>query len=182
MRPPRNEAGLIEGAFREFPGRGRDRIGNPTHRTRGADTIAPPAALRLGQICRYSSELQDASSIEQQQRKCREEANRNQHDLRPELEFADHAVSGTRIDRDGFQAMLAAARDSKFRVLYFENLSRLARGDIHPKMARTTSPPLTVTSSLRLLCMMYSSCWSMPNACRIVAWRSFGDTGLSTAA
>ena len=76
---------------------------------------------------RYSSDLQDDSSIEQQQRKCRELAARNGHDLRAEFEFADRAVSGTRIDRDGFQAMLAAARDRRFDVLYFESLSRLAR-------------------------------------------------------
>ncbi|HVL14985.1 MAG TPA: recombinase family protein [Gemmata sp.] len=76
---------------------------------------------------RYSSDLQDDSSIEQQQRKCRELATRNGHDLRAEFEFADRAVSGTRIDRDGFQAMLAAARDRRFDVLYFESLSRLAR-------------------------------------------------------
>ncbi|MFO0825905.1 MAG: recombinase family protein [Gemmataceae bacterium] len=76
---------------------------------------------------RYSSDLQDASSIEQQQRKCREAAAQNDHDLKTEFEFADSAMSGTRVDRAGLQAMLAAAREGRFRVLYFESLSRLAR-------------------------------------------------------
>ncbi|MDB5313471.1 MAG: hypothetical protein JWO38_7673 [Gemmataceae bacterium] len=76
---------------------------------------------------RYSSDQQDASSIDQQRRKCREKAVENGHDLRPELEFADEAMSGTRVDRGGFQGLLAAARDRKFQVLYFESLSRMAR-------------------------------------------------------
>ncbi|MCE9564897.1 MAG: recombinase family protein [Planctomycetes bacterium] len=76
---------------------------------------------------RYSSDLQDASSIEQQQRKCQEAATKNDHDLKVEFEFADCAMSGTRVDREGFQAMLAAARERRFSVLYFESLSRLAR-------------------------------------------------------
>lgn len=70
---------------------------------------------------------QDASSIDQQRRKCREKAAANGHDLRPAFEFADEAVSGTRPDRTGLQAMLAAARDRRFGVLYVESLSRLAR-------------------------------------------------------
>jgi len=76
---------------------------------------------------RYSSDMQDASSIEQQQRKCREQAERNGHAIQSAFEFKDHAVSGTRVDRNGFQAMLKAAREKQFEVLYFESLSRLAR-------------------------------------------------------
>ena len=44
-----------------------------------------------------------------------------------EFEFKDEAVSGTKVDRDGLQRMLEAARSRQFSVLYFENLSRLAR-------------------------------------------------------
>ncbi len=91
------------------------------------DDDAPGVGTLAASYARYSSDLQDASSIEQQQRKCREEATRNGHDLRTEFEFADRAVSGTRVDREGFQALLAAARERRFGVLYFESLSRLAR-------------------------------------------------------
>ena len=76
---------------------------------------------------RFSSDLQDESSIIQQQRKCRERAESNNHQLRPEFEFSDEAVSGTVRRRDGLDQMLQAASDGKFGVLYLFSLSRLAR-------------------------------------------------------
>lgn len=79
---------------------------------------------------RYSSDLQDESSIEQQQRKCRERAITDGVGLSPEFEFADKAVSGTKRIREGLSAMLNAARDRLFNVLYFESLSRLARESV----------------------------------------------------
>jgi site-specific DNA recombinase len=47
-----------------------------------------------------------------------------------ELEFADAAVSGTKRERDGINAMLAAAAEGRFRCLFFYNLSRLARESV----------------------------------------------------
>jgi len=85
------------------------------------------AGAAAASYSRYSSNLQDDSSIDQQQRKCRDAAAANGHDLRAEFEFADHAVSGSRPDRKGLLAMLAAAKAGGFGVLYFESLSRLAR-------------------------------------------------------
>lgn len=99
----------------------------PRARARRRDDGDPTGGEVAASYARYSSDQQDASSIDQQQRKCRDNAAANGHDLRPELEFADEAVSGTRPDRAGLQAMLAAARDRRFGVLYFESLSRLAR-------------------------------------------------------
>lgn len=92
-----------------------------------------PRGARLDQsnaaasYARFSSDLQDSSSITQQQRKCRDKAQENGHDIPADLEFADEAVSGTKRDRDGLNAMLAAARAGRFGTLYFESLSRLAR-------------------------------------------------------
>jgi site-specific DNA recombinase len=91
------------------------------------DDNTPISGAIAASYSRYSTDLQDASSIGQQQRKCRDEAVRNGHDLRTEFEFFDEAVSGTKVDRAGFQAMLTAARAGRFKVLYFESLSRLAR-------------------------------------------------------
>jgi len=79
---------------------------------------------------RYSSDLQDESSIEQQQRKCRERATADGVSLGTELEFADKAVSGTKREREGLNALLDAARERNFNVLYFESLSRLARESV----------------------------------------------------
>jgi DNA invertase Pin-like site-specific DNA recombinase len=76
---------------------------------------------------RFSSDLQDTSSIDQQQRRCRERAATNGHEIRTEFEFADEAISGKRRDRDGLSAMLEAARAGRFATLYFDCLSRLAR-------------------------------------------------------
>ncbi|HEY2785811.1 MAG TPA: recombinase family protein [Fimbriiglobus sp.] len=76
---------------------------------------------------RYSSDNQDVSSISQQQRKCREAATSDGYNLLPEFEFSDEAVSGTRSDRVGLEAMMTAARKRQFQVVYFDSLSRLAR-------------------------------------------------------
>ena len=76
---------------------------------------------------RYSSDNQSSSSIDQQQRKCRDAALSNNHNMLPECEYADEAISGSRSDRVNFQRMLADAKAGKFHVLYVESLSRLAR-------------------------------------------------------
>ncbi len=74
--------------------------------------------------------MQDESSIDQQQRKCRDRATADGVSIQTEFEYADRAVSGTKRDRDGLAAMLAAARERRFGVLYFESLSRLARESV----------------------------------------------------
>ena len=45
----------------------------------------------------------------------------------PELEYSDHAVSGTKLDRDGLNRMLRAAAAGEFQVIFFYSLSRLGR-------------------------------------------------------
>jgi len=95
-------------------------------RRSGARTV-DTAGAEAGSYSRFSSDQQGDSSIDQQRRKCREAAAANGHTMRGDCEFADHAVSGTRPDRKGLQAMIAAAKGGSFQVLYFESLSRLAR-------------------------------------------------------
>lgn len=79
---------------------------------------------------RYSTELQDDTSIDQQQQNCRQYAEREGHAIAPELEFADQAVSGTKRFRQGLDALLDAAERGRFRNLYFYSLSRLARESV----------------------------------------------------
>ncbi len=74
---------------------------------------------------RYSSELQDDTSIEQQRHKCRDFAAREGNPISANFEFADEAVSGTKRYRAGLDALLAAAEQGRFRNLYFFSLSRL---------------------------------------------------------
>lgn len=98
---------------------------HPGRRPLGRRTAPPPDIA--ASYARYSSENQDAASIVQQQRNCHQRATGNGHRVPTELQFADLAVSGTRADRVGFQALLAAAREGRFGVLYVDSLSRLAR-------------------------------------------------------
>ena len=79
---------------------------------------------------RYSSDQQSESSIDDQQRGCRERAERDGFGILPEYEFSDEAVSGTKRKREGLDRLLAAAERGEFRVLYFHSLSRLARESV----------------------------------------------------
>ena len=79
------------------------------------DDSRPVAAAYL----RYSSEIQNDSSIDDQQRRIREEAFRLGFRLPPELQYDDHAISCTKLDRAGLQQMLADAKSSKFQVIVF---------------------------------------------------------------
>jgi site-specific DNA recombinase len=76
---------------------------------------------------RFSSDLQSERSITDQQRKCRDRAARDGQTIAAHQEFKDEAISGAKHDRGGFEAMLQAARQGRFTVLYIESLSRLAR-------------------------------------------------------
>ena len=80
-----------------------------------------------GSYSRFSSDLQDAKSIDDQQRPCRERAQRDGNQLPKELQFSDEAVSGAKLHREGFDKMLAAAKEGQFGTLYIFDLSRLAR-------------------------------------------------------
>ena len=79
---------------------------------------------------RYSSDHQREDSIEDQRRQCREMAERNDHKMQPEFEFADAAVSGTKLHRSGLDALLSAAEARAFKVLYLHSLSRLSRESV----------------------------------------------------
>jgi DNA invertase Pin-like site-specific DNA recombinase len=100
--------------------------GGPAARRR--KTLCTPDVSRIAaSYARYSSDLQDVSSIDQQRRRCHDRAQQDGNAIPPEFEFANEAVSGTRRDREGLNAMLAAARQRRFGILSFDSLSRLAR-------------------------------------------------------
>jgi hypothetical protein len=79
---------------------------------------------------RFSSALQDEVSNAQQQQKCRDFAAREDKSITSEFEFADEAVSGTLLNRDGLNALLAAAEQGHINTVYFFSLSRLARESV----------------------------------------------------
>ncbi|WP_145260073.1 recombinase family protein [Calycomorphotria hydatis] len=90
--------------------------------TRSNDTRS-----RAATYSRCSSEHQREERIRDQQRCCHDAAQKNGHEILPDLNFFDEAVSGTKSDREGLNALLAAAERREFEVLYVHSLSRLSR-------------------------------------------------------
>jgi site-specific DNA recombinase len=84
---------------------------------------------RCAIYARYSSEKQNALSIDQQFRKCREYADRNSLCVLDEHLYFDEAISGATDVRDGLQRLLEAARTQPrpFDVILVDDTSRLTR-------------------------------------------------------
>ena len=76
---------------------------------------------------RYSSDMQDDSSNDDQHRRDREEAAKNGDTIPPEFHYSDEAISGTKRDRAGLNRLIEDAKAGKFATIYFYSLSRLAR-------------------------------------------------------
>lgn len=91
---------------------------------------------------RYSTDKQDARSIDDQLRRCREHAERL--GLEVIAEFHDAATSGTHTNRAQLRGMLDVATATKrppFRVVIVDDLSRLSRdvGNTHSIIAELAS-------------------------------------------
>ena len=81
---------------------------------------------RTAVYARFSSELQQERSIDDQFAVCRNYAMKN--NLNVVATFADRARSGSSIyGRDGLMELLSAAREKKFEVVITEALDRLSR-------------------------------------------------------
>ena len=109
-------------------------VGSPrqcfSRRSRRGRTGGDDGPLRTASYARYSADQQDEKSIADQQRMCGEQAARDGLVIEPDFEFADHAVSGTKLRRTGLDQLLAIAKERGFHVLYFHSLSRLARESV----------------------------------------------------
>jgi site-specific DNA recombinase len=82
--------------------------------------------MRAAIYARYSSDLQSEASIEDQNRLCREHADRNDYQIAEE--YADHAISGGSLaNRPGMLALLDAAKSGGFDVVISEALDRISR-------------------------------------------------------
>ena len=84
--------------------------------------------MRTAAYCRFSSDSQREASIRDQLRNIESYCNRLGWP-KPAL-FEDQAISGSRHDRPGYRAMLAAADSRAFDVLLVDDLSRLSRDHI----------------------------------------------------
>jgi site-specific DNA recombinase len=87
---------------------------------------------------RYSTELQEERSIEDQLALCREYAAK--HGYRVMKEYRDAGLSGaSTVNRPGLQQLMAAAKNSQFDIVIVEALDRLSRdiadmADIHKRL------------------------------------------------
>ena len=81
--------------------------------------------MRVALYARYSSDVQCEASIADQQRICRQYAER--HDWIVVAEFADAAMSGASVMRPEFQALMRDALAGRFDVVLAESLDRFSR-------------------------------------------------------
>lgn len=87
--------------------------------------------MRAALYARFSSNMQREASIIDQFRNLERYA--EQEGWQVVARFEDQAISGSKNDRPGYQAMLAAAKRREFDVLLVDDLSRLSRDEIEFK-------------------------------------------------
>jgi DNA invertase Pin-like site-specific DNA recombinase len=104
--------------------------------------------LRVAIYARFSSELQNEISIEDQVARCREEVARR--GWRVAGIYTDSARSGWSLDRDGFQELRTAAEHGKFDAIMFWKFDRLARDHNHIVMIKAL---LRHQCGLKLFCV-----------------------------
>ncbi len=85
--------------------------------------------LRIALYARYSTEMQSAGSIEDQLRVCRREVERRGGVVDEALVFADAAVSGAGMDREGMMRLMhvVETKPKRVDVVVIEDISRLGR-------------------------------------------------------
>lgn len=91
-------------------------------------TASPDNSMRVAIYARFSTDRQDARSIDDQERRCREFAQARGYLV--EVVHSDAAVSGAHLQREGMQALLAQATrrgGSPFGAVLVDDLSRLSR-------------------------------------------------------
>jgi site-specific DNA recombinase len=86
---------------------------------------------RVALYGRYSSENQRESSIQDQLHRARDFVGREGGDPRKTIDISDAAVSGTKNQRRGLQALLALAEKREIDAIVVEDISRLARDTEH---------------------------------------------------
>ena len=88
-----------------------------------------PEPARCAIYARFSSEKQNALSIDQQIRKCREYAEREGLQIVEDHVYVDQAISGATDDRAGLHQLLERAKEKPlaFNVILVDDTSRLSR-------------------------------------------------------
>jgi site-specific DNA recombinase len=89
--------------------------------------------MKAALYARYSSDLQRASSIDDQYRNCRRRA--TEEGWTVVATYADEAISGSDANRPQYQVMLTAAVRREFDILLVDDLSRFARDSVEQEKA-----------------------------------------------
>ena len=87
-------------------------------------------AIKTGPVAiyaRFSSNLQNDRSIEDQVRRCRDYIRANGGDPEKAQVFPDFAISGSSLDRRGLEAMMAAVESGGIVAIVTEDMSRISR-------------------------------------------------------
>jgi len=93
-----------------------------------SELLASAGFVKLPAIyARFSSDRQREASIDDQVRRCREYIERMGGNAATALVFADHAVSGSSLERPAFEALLRAVDDGRIQYIVAEDLSRISR-------------------------------------------------------
>ena len=89
----------------------------------------PEQPRRVAIYARYSTEMQNPKSVDDQLRDCAEEAARNGWVV--VAQYSDHAMSGARMDRPEFQRLQEDLSSDLFDIVLIEDLDRLSRDQEH---------------------------------------------------
>ena len=89
--------------------------------------------MKATAYCRYSTDKQRETSIEDQRRNCERFAEREGWQIT--TLYADKGMSGTRSDRPEYQQMLADAKNRAFDVLLVDDLSRFSRDQVETEQS-----------------------------------------------
>lgn len=81
--------------------------------------------MRVAIYARFSSDMQNPKSAEDQERECRKHAGRQGWTV--VQVFKDTALSGATRGRPGYDALMAAVKARQFDIVLFEHLDRLGR-------------------------------------------------------
>ena len=85
------------------------------------------ATGRVAIYARYSSDRQSEASIEDQVRRARDAIKRAGGDPDKAEVFADFAISGSTLQRPGFEQMMKAVQEKRVDILVTEDVSRISR-------------------------------------------------------
>ena len=87
------------------------------------------AGKRVAAYARYSSAMQNETSIDDQIRRCRSYAEHHGAMISEDLIFTDEAISGASLERAGLEQLMSLVRSTPrgVDVIITEDLSRISR-------------------------------------------------------